>query len=148
MRKSLIIAGILILYGIFAVSGSLGSERINVKGLNNCEKLYYDEIGSSKPKTNYIFLVTGFRIEYSGSNSFSVDPNYFSLLINNVQYPNSGATYYLDKKGLTPLPSVTLRGGGRVEGYIAYEIPKDKKNEKYDVVYTGWEDVKIDYTCA
>jgi hypothetical protein len=139
---------VLIIYGLFAASDALASETIIVNGLDNCKKNFYTEIGGIESKPGYVFLVTGFGIEYTGSKTVSIDPSYFALKLDNVQYPNSGATYYLGQKGQTPLPSVTLYGGGRIErGYIAYEIPEDNRDRNCQIVYSGWEDVNIQYQC-
>ncbi len=141
--------GILILYGLFAVSATLGSEYIDVIGLNGCSKDFYPEIGSSKAAPGYVFFVTSLRIEYNGDKSVSIDPSYFQLKLGNKGYNNAGATYYLDQKGVAPMPTLTLYGGSNVQGYIAYEVPANEKDESYQINYVGWGDVKIrDYRCS
>jgi len=149
MKKRFSCLGILILYGLFAVSGTLGSEFINVIGLDGCNKDFYPEICNSKATPGYIFFVTGLRIEYSGDKSVSIDPSYFQLKLANKGYSNSGATYYLDQMGLIPMPTLTLYGGSNVQGYIAYEVPANEKDESYEIKYAGWEDVIIrnEYIC-
>lgn len=145
MKKLLISLCILILSSILI--SSVAAETVLVTGLNNCEKEPYEDIGGSTPRSGYTFLVMGLKIDYNGGDKLSVDPNYFSLNIDNVDYPSSGATYYLDRIGLTALPTVTLSRGGSIEGYIAYEIPKDKMDSESAIVYSGWQDVRADYRC-
>lgn len=147
MKKLLIAFYILILYGFLVASVASATENVPVVGLNNCQKDYYDNIGGATPRTDYTFLVMDLRIEYPGSNKFSVDPNYFSLKIDGIEYPNSAATYYLDRIGLTALPSVTLNSGSSIEGYIAYEIPRDKMYSGSEIVYSGWQDARVNYRC-
>jgi hypothetical protein len=150
MKKTSSYLMILVLYGMFTLPATLGSEYINVTGLNGgCNKVLYSNIGNTKASDGNVFIVTGLRIEYNGEKSVSVDPSYFQLKLGSKGYNNAAATYYLDKIGKTPLPVLTLYGGGKVEGYIAYEVPENEKDESYEMKYTGWEDVKMnDYSCS
>ena len=141
---------ILILCWIFILPATLGSEYITVTGLDGgCNKVPHSNIGNAKASDGNVFLVTGIRIEYNGDKSVSVDPSYFQLKLGSKGYNNAAATYYLDQIGKTPLPALTLYRGGKVEGYIAYEVPVNEKDEAYEIKYTGWEDVKMtDYSCS
>jgi hypothetical protein len=146
--KKIVLLGIFVLWFVSAIGVSLGTENIQVYGLNNCEKIYISQIGDFTAKPNYIFLVTGYRIEYQGSNSVSIDPSSLSIQLGGAQYSSSGATYNLDKIGKTYLSSLKLVGGGSTEGYIAYEIPIDMKNSDFKLVYSGFEDVTPNYQCS
>jgi hypothetical protein len=140
---------VLILYGLFAASAALGSEYIDVKGIDGCNKAFHAKIGSAEASTGNVFLVTGLRIEYNGDKSVSIDPSYFQLKLGSRGYSNAAATYYLDQNGLIPLPALTLYKGGSVEGYIAYDVPVNEKDGSLEIVYSGWEDVKMNsYSCS
>jgi hypothetical protein len=146
--KKMVLVGFFVLWFVSAIGVSLGTENIQVYGLNNCEKIYASQIGDFTAKPNYVYLVTGYRIEYHGSNSVSIDPNSFSIQLGGAQYSSSGATYNLDKIGKAYLSSLKLVGGGSTEGYVAYEIPTNMKNSDFTLVNTGFEDVMLNYQCS
>jgi hypothetical protein len=148
MRKYLMVIMIFAFVGAFEISSALGSD-IFVSGINNkCNEAPYSKIGDVTATPGTIFLVIGINVKYSGDESFSVDPSYFQLVLSNTGYSNAGATYYLGQEGLAPLPSVTLYKGGSAEGYIAYEVPANTKDESYQIKYTGWDTVTMnDYRC-
>lgn len=144
MFKKLAIALILTCLGASLAAGS--GPYILIKSLNNCQGSEYSEIGSAKPTQGNTFLVVGLQIENHGYEGFSVDPSSFSLTINNFDYKNAPATYYLDQVGKKILPSGNLKNGGNINGYIAFEVPSGSKG--YKVAYTGWEKVTVEYKCG
>ncbi|VVB72360.1 Uncharacterised protein [uncultured archaeon] len=124
----------------------LGAGTATITTLNNCHGSYFSTIGGYKASDGNIFLVVGLDISYSGSDTFSVDPSFFSATINNFDWKSSPATYDLSAIGLNRLPTGTLRNGGKATGYVAYEVPGSR--DSFRIVYTGWDSVQPSYRCG
>jgi hypothetical protein len=137
----------LICVGIILCMDGFAAGTVTVKTLNNCQPInHYDKIGSYQAASGNTFLVVGLEISYAGSDTFSVDPSFFSATVNNIDWKSSAATYDLGKIGLNPLPAVALRDGSTIKGYIAYEVPASSNG--FIVRYTGYDKVDINSQCG
>ena len=77
----------------------------------------------ARPKPGYSFVGV-FADIYNGSSELvSVNPFSFSLLASSVEYDPSFSARMSISDWCTDLPAVTLHPGGRIFGYIGFEIP-------------------------
>jgi len=106
----------------------------------------YAKIGSSTPAPGKIYMVSDITIENHGYDEVETNPFRFKVVIDNVEYEPSSATYfYLEDIGKAALDSVTLRDGGKISGSLIYEVPKgtNKYGFRYDAY--DWEDFDVRY---
>lgn len=90
------------------------------------------------------FLVVDMVIENHGYESFSVAPIYFSVVIDGVEYPYElMATVSLNDVHKSPLNTLKILDGGKVEGSLAFKIPQDKTS--YILKYIGYGSYDIIY---
>jgi hypothetical protein len=85
------------------------------------------------------FLIINMTIENHGYTGFSVNPNYFAVIIDKVAYPYDKATFSTKN----PLSTPTLLDGGKIGGYLVFQIPKGKT--QYLFRYTGSGDYRVIY---
>ncbi|HPJ83743.1 MAG TPA: DUF4352 domain-containing protein [Methanothrix sp.] len=98
----------------------------------------YSSIGRyTKPDPGKVFLLLNMVIENHGYSEFAVNPWYFSIIIDGVEYPHDSATYAVDERGLAPLDSVNVRNGGSTSGCLVFQIPKGKEESLYYIEYSG-----------
>ena len=117
-----------------AKASDLPSEYI----LINRSVLLDSSIGRyAKPDPGKVFLLLNIVIENHGYSEFAVNPWYFSIIIDGVEYPHDSATYAVDERGLAPLDSVNLRNGGSTSGCLVFQIPKGKEESLYYIEYSG-----------
>jgi len=99
-----------------------------------------DYIGDyTKAASGKTFLVIEMTLENHGYKTFSINPNYFTVVIDSVAYPYDSATFLTP----SPLTSVALLDGGKASGYLVFQIP-DGKTE-YSLVYVGQGDYELIY---
>lgn len=99
-----------------------------------------DYIGEyTKAAAGKTFLVIEMTLENYGYKTFSINPNYFTVVIDSVAYPYDSATFSTDM----PLTSMALLDGGKASGTIVFQIPKDKT--QYTIVYVGQGDYNFIY---
>jgi hypothetical protein len=84
-----------------------------------------------EPAPGHIFLVLTLQIENHGSRTFEVNPYYFYVRVNNVEYGVDGSTFFLSDS----LQPVSVGTGGSTSGAVAFEIPMNNLN--YTPVYRG-----------
>jgi|WetSurMetagenome_2_1015567.scaffolds.fasta_scaffold60260_2 hypothetical protein len=142
-----ILVTVVVLFGFVASLCIAGNcAEIVVKRLDSCTGQTFDRIGNNEAPSDKTFLVAGIEVTNSGYDSFNVDPSLFGVDRNNILYRNSYVTYSLRDIGFQPLDSVTVRAGGSIRGYIAFEIPRGS-NEN-NIEYVGRGDRYIRYECA
>jgi len=104
--------------------------------LINRSATLYNSIGRyTKPDPGKVFLLLNMEIENHGYSEFSVNPLYFPIIIDGVEYSRDSATYALDDLGFAPLDTVKLRNGGKTSGGLVYQIPEGKT--QYAIEYDG-----------
>jgi len=97
------------------------------------------QIGSwDKADEGYTYLVLDLDIENDGYDSFSTNPFYFCVIVNNVKY-DSAFVFELEDE----LKLVDLLDGGRVSGKLAFEVPEEVTSLGYQVKYESWEEYNI-----
>jgi len=101
---------------------------------------YADRIGYDKPNEGYTFLIVTLDIENKVDRKFTVDPMYFKVIVNNVEYGYDHATLMLDNR----LKSfIDLHKGGRISGSIAFEVPEG--TTEYELTYWSVEPIRIQW---
>jgi len=99
-----------------------------------------DYIGEyTKAVSGKTFLVIEMTLENHGYKTFSINPNYFTVVIDSVAYPYDSATFLTP----SPLTSVALLDGGKASGYLVFQIPDGKT--QYNIVYVGQGDYEFIY---
>jgi len=91
------------------------------------------------PSQGKTFLVINMTLKNHGYQSFSVNPNYFAVVIDNVAYPYDSSTFSTK----SPLTSATLLDGGKTAGYLVYQVPKGTAT--YNLRYVGSGDYQFIY---
>lgn len=120
------------------VTGSRTNELPSKYILINRSAALYSSIGAyTKPAPGKVFLLLNMEIENHGYTEFSVNPLYFSIVIDGVEYSYDSATYAIDERGLAPLDSVRIRDGGKTSGCLVFQIPQGKENSRYVIEYSG-----------
>ncbi len=84
------------------------------------------KVGYSVPPPEKAYLLIPVIVENHGYKEFSLDPYKFKVAIDKVKYGSAYLKYSIADAGLTPLDKVTLQDGGKVFGYIGFEIPVRK----------------------
>ncbi|MBN1236440.1 MAG: DUF4352 domain-containing protein [Methanotrichaceae archaeon] len=138
--------GMVVLFGILTfVCIPCNGAEIVINRLDNCKGEIKEEIDGKIPSSpaNHFFIASIEIINY-GYDSFYVDPMFFSVTRANKLYPSTHATSYRRQ----PLRSTLLRNGERVQGELAFEIPKSNLDSNNNIQYTGTESARIVYYCA
>lgn len=139
---------ITILFSILASLCMAGdATEISVNSIDDrCVGEIFYKIGDLEPSFGNVFLVLGIEVINHGPDNFYVDPNYFSIKRDGIQYSNSYVTNFLRIIGHEPLESVSLAMGKTASGYLCFEIPAgDNRN---NIEYTGKGGVGVrDYEC-
>jgi hypothetical protein len=85
------------------------------------------------------FLIVNMTLENHGYKTFEINPNYFGVVINQVAYPYDKATFLTNN----PLTTAVLLDGGKVSGYLVFQVPKGITD--YDLKYIGSGDYQFIY---
>lgn len=94
----------------------------------------------SEASPGKIFLIVTMTIENKGYQSLNTNPNYFSVIIDNIKYSYVSETYSLSDK----LDTIDILDGGTITGSIAFLIPADAN--KYKLVYDqSFRNYNIEY---
>lgn len=80
-------------------------------------------------------------IKNNGYDSFSTNPFYFSVIVNNVEYDTAWVCVMLEDE----LKIVDLLDGGRIFGKLAFEVPKEVTSTGYQLKYQAWEEYNIEW---
>lgn len=134
-----------LLVGLCIVTGCVSAQDQYIGIKYKGESFTTDSLGqyvTAPPGMTY--LVVKLDIENHGYDSFSTNPNYFKVIIDNIQYDYSWQSYNLKDIGKQELPSVTMLDGGKESGYLAFEIPK--QSTIYTLVYKAWSNYNIIYS--
>jgi hypothetical protein len=103
------------------------------------------EIGSgflsSTPTAENVYLVLDMTVENQGYNTFSTNPFYFSVIIDNVKYKSSFLSYDLDNE----LKAVDVLDGGKVEGALAFEVPTTVTLSGFQAVYQAFSNFNVEW---
>ncbi len=87
-----------------------------------------------------IYLIVTMNIENHGYGDFTVNNDWWTVTVNEVQYSRTYATYYLDDQ----FKYQKILNGGEVSGSIAFEIPKNGINAS-DYTYSIYNDKQSKY---
>ncbi len=83
------------------------------------------------------YMILTLEIENRGYNTFSTNPLYWKVEVDNIQYSISIATYSLIDK----LDTVEIKDGGKIKGTLAFEVPEGAK--EYKVKYDAFQEYNI-----
>lgn len=97
-------------------------------------------IGWDEADKGYTYLVLDLDIENDGYDSFSTNPFYFYVIVNNVKYDVAFMTNLENA-----LKLVDLLDGGRISGKLAFEVPEEVTSLGYQVKYESWEEYDIEW---
>jgi hypothetical protein len=111
---------------------------------DNLEAQYLE----APPGKNY--LVLPIQFENQGYDSLEYNPFYCKVTVDNVQYNEALLGVYFEQAGYPSLDNVvTLKDGGKIKGYLEFEVPKGTTNYefvfepisilKYNIVYVEGE---------
>lgn len=92
----------------------------------------------SKAKPGYVYLVLDLHIDNRGYDSFSTNPLYFYVVVNNVKYSVAFVMGLEDE-----LKVVDLFSGGKTAGRIAFEVPAEVCSTGYQIRYEAFRDYNI-----
>lgn len=108
------------------------------------KNMVIDHLGYSKadPGKTYLFLPLEF--ENNGYEKFDVNSYNCKVIINKVQYDSTYVGGMADA-GYTPLDSVSLMDGGKIRGYVPFEIPAGDQTFSFQYDTYSWEDYNIVY---
>jgi hypothetical protein len=92
------------------------------------------------------YLVLPIQFENRGYDSLEYNPFYCKVTVDNVQYNEALLGVYFEQEGYSSLNNVvTLKDGGKIKGYLEFEVPKATTNyefvfepisiSKYNIVY-------------
>jgi hypothetical protein len=96
--------------------------------IDNLEAQYLE----APPGKSYLVLPVQF--ENIGYDSLEYNPFYCKVAIDNVQYNGALLGVYFEQEGYSSLDNVvTLKDGGKIKGYLEFEVPKETTN--YDFVF-------------
>jgi hypothetical protein len=91
-----------------------------------------------RPSSGYVYLVVDMTIENQGYDSFSSNPFYFSVVINNVKYSTAFVTELENE-----LQPVDVLNGGTVQGKLAFEVPTGTTT--FSPIYEGFSNYNIQW---
>lgn len=99
-----------------------------------------DSIGSySDLKPGNVFLIVTMTIENHGYDTINTNPNYFSVITNNIKYDYTSSTYSLEDK----LDTADILNGGSMKGSMAFEVPAD--TNEFKLQYKSYTDYNVIY---
>lgn len=110
-----------------------------------------DKAGYSEAQPGNTYLVLPLQFENRGYDSLDYNPYYCKVTVDNVQYNDAFIGYSLAQLGYPSLDNaVTLKDGGKIKGYIGFEVPKGTSTYEfvfepisffggYNIVYTTQE---------
>ncbi len=81
--------------------------------------------GGNAPSSGKMFRILAVKVENRGYDEFEFDPYDCFIVVDNVVFDHGHADSSLTKAGYTPpISSGTLLDGGKLEGYMYFEIPE------------------------
>ncbi len=99
-----------------------------------------DSIGGySEPKPGNIFLIVTMTIDNHGYDEINTNPNYFSVIANNIKYDYTSSTYSLEDK----LDTADILDGGSMRGSMAFEVPSNI--EEFKLQYKAYTNYNVIY---
>lgn len=113
-------------------------------------EMLMDKVGYSEATPGKTYLILPLQFENLGYDSLDYNPYYCKVTVDNVQYNNAFIGYSLAQIGYPSLDDVvTLKNGGKIKGYMGFEVPKGTSNYefgfepisffKYNIVYVNGE---------
>jgi len=83
-----------------------------------------DKVGYSEAQPMKTYLILPLAIKNEGYDSLDYNPLYCKVTVDGVQYSSAFIGYSLAQEGYPSLDEmVTLKDGGKIEGYIGFEVP-------------------------
>jgi hypothetical protein len=83
-----------------------------------------------------VYLILDLDIENKGYDSFTTNPVYFYVVVNNVRYGFTGIE--------NQIQIVDLLNGGKISGEVAFEVPQNVMSLGYQPIYdTGWQQYNV-----
>jgi hypothetical protein len=147
MSKLLIAISILVLLALIG-TGYAAEKQIKV---TIGEGMLTDKVGYSEAQPGKTYLVIPLEFENQGYDSIDYNPWYCKVTVDNVQYNDAFIGFSLAEIGYPSLDDmVTLKDGGKIKGYMGFEVPKGTTNYEfvfepisffggYNIVYTTQE---------
>ena len=92
-----------------------------------------DKVGDyTEAQPGNTYLVLPLQFENQGYDSLDYNPYYCKVTVDNVQYNDAFIGYSLAQLGYPSLDNmVTLKDGGKIKGYIGFEVPKGTSNYEF-----------------
>ena len=92
-----------------------------------------DKVGDyTEAQPGNTYLVLPLQFENQGYDSLDYNPYYCKVTVDNVQYNDAFIGYSLAQIGYPSLDNmVTLKDGGKIKGYIGFEVPKGTSNYEF-----------------
>ena len=91
------------------------------------------QIGRNEADPGHIYLVLDLDIKNDGYDSFTTNPYYFYVIVNNVKYDPALLAW-----PASTLKWVDLLDGGRISGKIVFEVPEDGLSAGYQLGYESY----------
>lgn len=95
---------------------------------------------ANTPSPGSIYLVLDMTIQNQGYDSFSINPVFFSIVVNNVKY-SMAFIMGLDNQ----LKLVDILNGGTTQGKLAFEVPSQVTTTGFQVTYSAFEPYNIQW---
>jgi len=92
---------------------------------------------TSAPSAGDTYLIVSFNIVNNDSSSFNTNPNYFSVITNNIKYDYSWDSSNLD----TELKTVDILKNGTLSGDLAFEVPANSTT--FQLQYSGLDNFNV-----
>ena len=137
MKKCLLISlVILMLCGTYVAQG---------QSIDMCtgDGISKKKIGYSEPAPGKIYLLIPVTVENQGYEEFPLSPYQFKLTVDKVKYDSAALSYTMSQAGLVPLESVELQDGGKISGYISFEVPASTTDYELSYDTWAWEDYDV-----
>lgn len=94
----------------------------------------------SEAEPGYVYLVLDLHIENQGYDSFSTNPLFFYVVVNNVKY---SAAFVMGLE--SELKAVDLLDRGKTAGEIAFEVPPEVSSAGYQIGYEAFRKYNIEW---
>jgi len=94
----------------------------------------------SEAKPGYVYLVLDLHIENQGYDSFSTNPLFFYVVVNNVKY---SAAFVMGLE--SELKAVDLLDRGKTAGKIAFEVLPEVSSAGYQIRYEAFRKYNIEW---
>jgi hypothetical protein len=136
MKTVLLVMGVVLL--LVGIASAEKYVQVDYSGQNS------DQISHAKPDIGKTFLLMKIIIANHGYEDIYTNPNYFSVMVDNVTYNYDASSHYLKDIGM-PILDVNshLRDGGMISGFLVFQIPVNAS--RYELIYDDYRGKNIRY---